>query len=83
MTATLKMHAQLGAAFLEANLFMFGGPSGTQEPPIWRAPYFDTCPFSPLFWGRVPLLKYFLQKQVGTLILTSLLEDLVEQQTSC
>ena len=32
-------------------------------------------PFSPLFWGRVPLLNT-PQKKKGTLILTSQLEDL-------
>ena len=34
-------------------------------------------PFAPSFLvGRIPLLKYTTEKQVGTLILTSLLEDL-------
>ena len=44
------------------------------------------CPsvvlFPPLFGGggggRVPLLKYTKKKRVGTLILTSILEDLVD-----
>ena len=35
-------------------------------------------PFSPLFSGRVPLLEETTEKKAGTLILTSLLEDLVE-----
>ena len=42
---------------------------------------FQQCPFT-LFWGRVPLLKYYRRK--GTLILTSLLEDLVcEEFMTC
>ena len=32
--------------------------------------------FSPLFWGRILLLKLTTAKKVGTLILSSLLEDL-------
>ena len=35
-------------------------------------------PFSPLFWGRLPPLELNRpQKKVGTLILSSLQEDLV------
>ena len=39
---------------------------------------FILVPFH-LFWGRAPLLNK-LQKQVGTLILTSRLEDLVSEK---
>ena len=60
----------------------FGVPPKRRGPTLGRPEArlgLSVVPFSHLFWGRVPPTKIDYSKKSGTLILTSLLEDVDNQ----
>ena len=63
----------------------FSGSFGQASPPEFPWMSYTRSPSGallPFFWGRVPLVKLTAEKR-GTLILTSLLEDLDKYSGYC